>query len=321
MRDLLSSAGSRSMMAASNMAVRRYPLSVTFISTYRCNFRCEYCDIWRLRDDELSTDDAIRMIDEFSDMGMSRLCFTGGEPLTRDDIGELTSYSVRKGVFTSLFTNGSLLEDNMEKLKELDLIIVSLDGPEEAHGKLRDGGSYRQLASGIRAAKMAGLNVWTNTVITKENLDYLPLMVDDAQRLGVKMTFQPVLSYPFSSDVSRISSMSPEGKAYMKAIQGLKELKKKGAPIVNSPEYLDHIKLPVWGLNRRECWAGRLYCAVTPTGNVAPCYPAFYSKEWPSGALLGYREAFEKIGEVKCAGCYTELAESDLLYSSFLRSA
>lgn len=299
----------------SRLLGKKYPLSVTFISTYRCNFTCEYCDVWRLREKEMSTAEALSMIDEFAALGMRRFSINGGEALLRDDIGELIGQSKSRGVFTTMFSNGSLVEKNVEKLKGLDILTISLDGPKEVHDRQRMYGTHEKVIAGIKAAKRAGIKVWTNTVITKDNLDYLPGLVEEAKALGVKMVFQPVLHYSHSSEKNRIEDIASSGLEYKEALSKLKELKKNGAPIVHSLEYLDYIEVPVWSVNKRRCYAGELYCAVTPSGEVAPCYPIFNSKSWPSGLKLGFGRAFKEIGRFSCNGCYCALVESDFLYS------
>jgi MoaA/NifB/PqqE/SkfB family radical SAM enzyme len=315
MSKIIRNMGFVSKVAAANLFGRRYPLSVTFISTYRCNFTCDYCDVWRFKEKEMTTKEVVSMIDEFVSLGMKRFSFNGGEPLLRDDLGELISHCRSRGVFTTMFTNGSLVAKNTVKLKDLDILVVSLDGPAEVHDRQRMANTHAKVIEGIKAAKASGLNVWTNTVMTRDNLDYLPGLVENARTLGVKMIFQPVLNYSHSSDPDRITGLSSGSSEYASAIAGLKELKKKGAPIVHSLEYLDYIKVPVWAINKRKCWAAKLYCAVTPTGDVAPCYPVFNSGKWPNGLEKGFGAAFMELGRVDCNGCYCALVESDFLYS------
>lgn len=301
--------------AVSRLTGRRYPLSVDFITTYRCNFTCEYCDVWRLRSEDLSTVDALGMIDEFSSLGMRSICFTGGEPLMRGDLGELISRAAGRGVHTIVFTNGSLVRKNVRMLRSVGTLVVSLDGPPDVHDRMRMEGTYGDVVDGIRAARGAGLKVLTNTVLTRENLDHLPWMVDEAERLGVGMTFQPVLHYPFSSLAQRIGAVAPERPSYSDAMRRLKSFKRKKGHIANSSEYLSHISTPEWERNRRKCQAGRLYCAVTPAGEVAPCFALAYSRNWPSGLELGFGRAFRETGDFGCNGCYSSAAECDFHYS------
>lgn len=309
-----------SRVALAHLLGKRYPLSVTFISTYRCNFTCDYCDVWRFREKEMSTREAFKMIDEFADMGMKRLSFNGGEPLLRHDIGELIGYSKSRGVFTTMFSNGSLVEANVDKLKGLDILVISLDGPKNVHEGHRMKNTYEKVVAGIKTAKKSGINVWTNTVITKDTASHIIPLVEEAENLGVRMMFQPVLHYSHSSGSSAIRSLSSTDRAYAGLIARLKELKRNGAPIMHSEEYLDYIKVPDWSINKRKCWAARLYCAVTPNGDVAPCYPLFNSREWPSGLTLGFKRAFLDIGKFTCSGCYCALVESDFLYSFRLKA-
>lgn len=298
-----------------NLANRRYPVSVTFITTYRCNYECDYCDVWRMKEPEMTTAEVFSMIDEFTALGMRRLSFNGGEPLIRPDIGALVDYSKEKGVFTTMFTNGSLVKRNAGRIKNLDILVVSLDGTREVHERQRKGSDFEAVIQGIKAAKESGINVWTNTVITRDTASSLDALVGIASGLGVKMMFQPVLNYAHSSEAGAIDSLKAGLDEYRTVVKRIKALKREGAPIMHSDEYLDHIMTPVWSMNRRRCWAGRLYCAVTPSGRVAPCYPLFNSKPWPNGKELGFGNAFGSIGGFSCEGCYCALIESDFLYS------
>lgn len=313
--------GAAAKAAAANLIGKRYPLTVTFIPTYRCNHECDYCDIWRLREGEMGTDEAVGMIDQFAAMGTRSFIFNGGEPLLRDDLGTLIGRCKRRGILTTVFSNGSLVARNLERIKDADALVISLDGPPDIHNRHRMECSYEDAVEGILAARGAGVNVWTNTVITKHNLEYLGQMVDEARGLGVGMMFEPVIHYPHSSNSYHISSLVSGHRAYSDTIRMLKTLKRRGAPILNSKEYLDYIMLPVWSLNRRRCWAGKLYCAVTPTGGVAPCYPAFISEKWPNGLEMGFKKAFREISFFGCGGCYSGHAETDFLYSFHMGAA
>lgn len=274
----------------------RHPLSVTMISTYRCNFMCVYCDIWRLKDDELTTGQAMGMIDEFHSMGMRRLCLDGGEPLLREDIGELIAYSKDKGVCTALATNGYLIEKNIKGLKGLDSLIVSLGGPADVHETQRMEGSYRQVLAGIRSAKGAGLDVRVNVVLTKANIAYLPEMADDAVRLGVRMSFEPVAAFAHAPHSRSISALSPGPAEYREAAATIEALRKGGAPI----------KINMVA-EKSRCCTGAVSCAVTPSGDVAPCRHLFYSRRWPNGLSLGFHEAFRAMGELKGARPFAAL--------------
>jgi len=312
--------GFLSRIALCHITGRRYPLSVTYIATYRCNFACRYCDVFTYKAREMTTSEALSMIDEFASIGARRFSFNGGEPLLRADIGELVARCKARGLFTTMFTNGSLVAGNLRKIKDLDILSVSLDGPEDVHDAQRMKGSFARVVEGIKAAKGAGVKVWTNTVLTSLNLGRVDEVVALAESLGVKMIFQPVIDYSHSSGSKSINGLKALDGDYARAIERLRDLKRQGAPIVHSDEYLDYIKVPVWSQNKRKCWAAQLYCAVTPSGQVAPCYPIFNAGDWPSGLEIGFRNAFLKNRTFSCDGCYCALVETDFLYSFNFRA-
>ncbi|MAF20258.1 MAG: hypothetical protein CMI55_01100 [Parcubacteria group bacterium] len=316
----LKNIGTAERVLSANLFKKEYPLSVTFISTYRCNFSCKYCDIWTYKEREMTTPQIFSMIDEFADMGLHRFSFNGGEPLLRQDIGELIDYCKSKGLFTTLFTNGWLVKERIAELAKLDVLTVTLDGPREIHDSQRESGSYDRVMDAIECARSRDMHVWTNTVITKGNLSSLGFVLTKAREMGFFTIFQPVLQYSHSTSQEEIEKISSGSSDYEKAIRKLKEEKIKGAPIVHSTSYFDYILKPDWSVNKRRCWAGKLYCAVKPNGEVAPCYPVFSDKKWPNGLEIGFSEAFSQTQIDTCDGCYCLQVESDFLFSLDLHS-
>lgn len=255
------------------------------------------------------------MIDQLSRLGLRRLGLNGGEPLLREDIGEIIDYSHHKGITTTLFTNGWLVKQNIKKLKNLDIILISFDGPAEAHDCQRQNGSYKKVIEAIAAARTAGLKVWTNTVISKNNVRAVDFILNKAKEMGFKTTFQPVHFYPHSSREDNIEDLLPPRQEYLAAIDMIIKEKKRRGPVVHSLSYLEYIKEPDWQRNKRNCWAGRFYFAITPDGRVAPCYPIFASYHWPSGRDTGYKNAIDSLKSYSCQGCYCILAENDFFFS------
>ncbi len=297
---------------------KRIPVSVTFISTFRCNFSCRYCAIWNYNGYEMNTAEVISMIDEFSRMGTRRFSFNGGEPLLRPDIAELAAYCRKKGLFTTLFTNGWLVPENLKAIKNLDVLIVTLDGPAQVHDLQRNQpGSYEHAIAAIRLARNENITVWTNTVITRHNAGNLDFILQKAEELDFSAIFQPVLEYSHSSGKEKINKLAPDKKDYQAAIQLLIRRKKEGANIAHSLRYLKHIFNLDWQKNKRRCWAGRLYCTVKPNGEVVPCYPVFNHGQWPNGLKTGFAAAFQKGSISGCRGCYCVIAESDFFYSLY----
>ncbi len=129
---------------ASNLKRLPRPYKLTFAVTYKCNSRCRTCNIWKkLPKDELTTDE-IRKI--FEKVNPSWVNLTGGEPFLRTDLYEIAK-TIRQNTKTYLFnmtTNGLCQERIIKDVRDISnlnfpkfTVVVSLDGPEKVHDKIR----------------------------------------------------------------------------------------------------------------------------------------------------------------------------------------
>ncbi len=278
---------------------KRCPLSVSYTVTNRCNKRCAYCKVWDTKEKELTTDEALGMIDEMAGMGCQRLGLTGGEPLLRKDIGEIIWRSKEKGIFTGLVTNGSLVPKRIEEIRGLDLLQVSLDGPEKVHERHRGKGAYKEAVNAIETAKEAGMNVWVTTVLTRHSIGSIDFVLKKAEEMGFTAYFQPVLDYELCGG-EKARRLYPEREDYQRAIRKLMSEKGKKR-IGNSREGLRH--LLNWPDKRpQRCWAGKLYAHVYPNGNMHSCFNMV--DEPVNCREIGFKKAFERIGAITCDGCY-----------------
>ncbi|MFH1249417.1 MAG: radical SAM protein [archaeon] len=283
---------------------RSFPFSVNLIINYNCNYRCKYCNSYNTKKKEMTTKQIFKMLDEFSELGTKRLGITGGEPLLRKDIGKIVDYAKKKGMKTTLTTNGSLVPQKIKELKNLDLLLISFDGPKEVHDKYRMKGSYESVIRAIKIAKENGINVWTTTVITNLTENNIEFVVKKAREMGFKCLFQPVYHYSYSSNKDTIEGMSAKKGQHKMLVQKIIELKRKGAQIANSYHYLDYI-LKYWPDKiHGKCYAGKFYCGVDSNGEVAPCSLIFGKYKWTNGVKFGFKEAFKKIKQIPCKGCF-----------------
>lgn len=284
---------------------KKFLLSTSFIVTNRCNCRCNYCNSYNIHTEEMETHEIFQMIDEFSMMGIKRIGFTGGEPLLREDMGSIISYGHKKGITTTLFSNGVLVPRKIHDLNHLDLLLLSLDGPPHVHDSLRGTeGAFDHVLSAINAAQRVRLPVWINAVITKDNVNQLPFLIDFAVKNQVKVMFMPVFNYTLTAKQDTIDKLSADEKSFKMAIHGLIAYKKQGAPIVNSMSYFQYI-LENWpDSNRLQCKAGFNFCAVGPNGMVYPCHYLIGSDCGVDGRTIGFKKAFESLKIPRCKGCF-----------------
>ena len=85
-----------SQFAPSFLPKEIHPLSLHLKLTENCQARCVSCDYWKTRwKDEITTERAVRLIDEVVDLGIGTLRLTGGEPLIRKDLFEVLERSRR----------------------------------------------------------------------------------------------------------------------------------------------------------------------------------------------------------------------------------
>ncbi len=101
------------------------PLNVMLAVTDRCNSRCRYCNIPGRGHPDETTEQLLKLIDEIAAAGAVRLGLWGGEPLLRDDIGELVDHAKSRGLYVTMDTNGLLWPERAAELRALDHVIFA----------------------------------------------------------------------------------------------------------------------------------------------------------------------------------------------------
>ena len=162
--------------------------------TRRCNLLCAHCYIRAGPDaggvDELTTDEAMGMIDDLAALRVPLLLFSGGEPLLRHDFWELAHYTKEKGLTTALSTNGTLITPEVARgLKEagVEYAGISLDGASaETHDRIRGvRGSFKRSVRGLENCVAAGLKCGVRITATRSNCVELADLIDLSLALGV----------------------------------------------------------------------------------------------------------------------------------------
>ena len=108
--------------------------------TDRCNLRCVYCmpeeGIEQLPHEQILTFDEIERVCRIStELGISKIKLTGGEPLVRKGLPDLLGKIKRiSGIEqVTLTTNGILLKNQLDELMRqgLDAVNISIDTLDE----------------------------------------------------------------------------------------------------------------------------------------------------------------------------------------------
>ena len=183
------------------------PYLIHMMPTYLCNLRCKNCGQWGEAGNYYSKDTSLLretmhidvlkgFIDDVSKFSPT-IFLTGGEPLFYKEIIELIRYIKQKNLICWIVTNGTLLDKYANDVVELgvDVLYISLDGPEEIHNENRgtkDG--YQKLASGVR--KVADIKKNTNRqkpllcqvfTISESSHQHLEKMPIITEKLGFEM--------------------------------------------------------------------------------------------------------------------------------------
>lgn len=298
------------------LARRPQPVSVSFILTNRCNFQCTYCDIPEQAGEEMTADAYRGAIDELLDRGLLRASFSGGEALLRRDTVDIVRHAHCRGLFTSMNSNGWLTGRHLDPLAEvLDMLVVSLDGPEAVHdGVRRRPGSYARVVETLRGAVARGLQVATITVVGPWNLDHLGEVLDLAAEVGFSAFFQPAYDDCFSHGRGLHPVFEPD--VFARLAGTLEAAKARGLPVAASTAYLGRLaRGPDFG-DCRRCHAGRYFATVLPDGRMIPCHLTSGDHDWPSGLELGFGRAFDALPRPLAGpGCaIAPYQESDLIF-------
>jgi 12,18-didecarboxysiroheme deacetylase len=149
--------------------------------TRKCNLKCVHCYAHAkatTENNELTTQQGKKLIDDLAQFGVPVLLFSGGEPLVREDLPELAAYAVQKRMRTVISTNGTLISaETAQILKDIGLsyVGISLDGMQEINDRFRGvKGAFESALEGIKNCQAAGIKVGLRFTINKCNVGEIP---------------------------------------------------------------------------------------------------------------------------------------------------
>jgi GTP 3',8-cyclase len=203
-------------------SVGREVTDIRISVTKRCNFGCVYCHDEGLgpvdrprtpHGEEMTPAEVERLVRVAREFDIRAVKFTGGEPLVRADLEEIIDRTVVHIDEVSLTTNGSMLADRAESLRNAGLkrINVSVDSLDPAAFKEIRRGALAPVLRGIEAALHVGLKpVKLNMVVFRPTLPHIPDLIRFASRtdgLRVQLIqFMPELVGPkdWSVDIDSV---------------------------------------------------------------------------------------------------------------------
>ena len=169
------------------------PRLVFWELTTGCNLRCVHCRATAQElasPYDLSTPDALKVIEQVSSVSRPILILSGGEPLFRKDLFELAAYAVERELLVALATNGTLITPEVAehiRASGIRRVAISFDGADaETHDAFRGlPGAFEAARRGLRNVQDAGVSTQINTTIARHNAHQLPQILEMALALGV----------------------------------------------------------------------------------------------------------------------------------------
>jgi pyrroloquinoline quinone biosynthesis protein E len=253
------------------------PYTLVAELTHRCALACPYCSNPRRLvggQDELTTDEWLRVVDDAAALGVMQVHLSGGEPLARADLEAVAARARARDLYVSLVTSGVPLERaRLEGLApSLDHVQLSvqdaLPGPSDRIAGLAAFEQKMRVAAWIKELE---LPLTINVVLHRENIARVADVVAMAERLGadrLELANVQLVSWALENRGALLPSAAALEEA--RAVAGDARRRLEGRMQVV-------FVLPDWHADRpRACmdgW-GRRFAIVAPDGAVLPCQAA-----------------------------------------------
>ena len=281
------------------------PFLVVWDFTHKCNLKCKHCysDSGATREEELATKEALDVVDQLADTGVTALAFSGGEPLARGDFFEVAEHAVDRGLYVSVATNGTLLTREMaRKLKQTKIhyVEISIDGATaKTHDTFRGvSGAFDSAVAGLKNCIAEDMCACIASTATKNNLEEIPGIIDLAEEIGAErftyFNFVPTGrgKEHFDQDLSAEEREKLMRYLLNRMSKGCKTTILTTAPQLarvalqcQGPEGTGEVTMSMAHMQTAKvskkavpladfiggCGAGRLYCSLSPQGDVHPC--------------------------------------------------
>jgi radical SAM protein with 4Fe4S-binding SPASM domain len=292
------------------------PARMDLAITYRCNLTCSKCYVGNRKvGPEMKTGEWIRILEILWRVGVPQVIFTGGEPTLREDL--ITLISEAEEFVTGLITNGTTLAGIAKDLKSASLDYVQITF--ESHdAKVHDNmtgteGSHTLTLAGLEAALSEGIQVTTNTTLTKANAGEFPTTLEFLSRHGVRHAACNTLICSGRGINCKDETGLTDTQLSEILVKACQVAEREGMTLQwYSPTCytlgLNPIEL---GFGSKACSAAAYNMTIEPDGGVLPC------QSWPDTVGNILKDNWEKIWQhptcialrahtdkkEECAGC------------------
>jgi radical SAM protein with 4Fe4S-binding SPASM domain len=232
--------------------------------------------------DELTTKEGYRLIDQIAEVNPeAMLILTGGEPLLREDIFELSRYASSKNLMVVLGSNGTLIDEQKADAlltSGIQGVGISLDSTKaEIHDSFRGvKGAWQKTMRGIEICREKKIDFQIQTTVTQNNYNEISELLQVSAQSGARGFH--LFFLVCTGRGQKLSDISPlqceEMLSYLLEIQDQYKtmlIRARCAPHFLRIAHQNNSQSPLVKGYSAGCWAGTHYCRVTPEGQVTPC--------------------------------------------------
>lgn len=187
---------------------RPFPAYVVWELTLRCDHACTHCGSRAgvARDDELTTGEALAVVDQLAAIRAREVVLIGGEAYLHDGFLAIVRALGARGIAPALTTGGrGITEDLAAQLAGAGLAYasVSVDGLEPTHDRMRHlRGSWRGAMTALDRLRAAGLPTASNINLNRLNHKDLEPLYDELRARGIA-SWQVQLTAPLGRAADR----------------------------------------------------------------------------------------------------------------------
>jgi len=276
-----------------------------YFVTYRCNLRCNFCELWKLGQwklgqlkEELTVGELEEHLPIFREL--ESVVFLGGEPFLKRELVSIVRAFVKKygsGLGVCFITNGQfpdLIKKTLEEIRSFHSYLscsVSIDGTKEIHDKIR--GREGAFDKAVETLKMLGeMDIWKDLSFTISPLNYYQTyeIFELSKKLGCS----------FSTRLAHDLDHQTFTRNQLEIIDGqLNRIAEEKEELALEPESFIHayylrsiVEVYRTGKRKVPCLAGMNFLILDPYGDMYPCFNSYWCKE-------GYGNPEMRIGNIK----------------------
>lgn len=291
-------------MATKNKLAQLTPRVVAWESTRACNYVCRHCRAQAQKQpdpNQLSTGEALNLMEQLAELSKSVLIISGGDPLLRKDIYEVAAYASKLGLRVVMSPSGSNITPQVIsdlKTAGVRMISVSLDGSNpEIHDTFRGiKGAFELSLQNIAYAKECGMHFRVNTTVTKHNVGDLDEVLKVAVKAGAS-EWDVFMLVPTGRGKVEMEITPSQYEATLQHIWKLSAASPIPIKMTCAPMYtrvaIQNSKIGSVSPNAgRGCMAGNGFCFVSHVGDVFGC--GFLPVSAGNIRRQSFREIYEK---------------------------